>query len=59
MIARKALKMAELCVAAVVQKLVPRERERAGGSERDPATRARIRAYLALTIKERYGEHGP
>jgi hypothetical protein len=58
-IARKARKLAELCVAAVVQRLLPREKEQARKFEPDPATSARIRAYTALSMKERYGEHGP
>ena len=59
MIARKAKKMVELCVTAVVKRLLPREREAASKVKPDPATSARIGAYLALTLKERYGEHGP
>jgi len=46
-------------VTAVVQRLLPRERERASEPKPDPATSPRIRAYTALTMKERYGEHGP
>ena len=59
MIARKAKKMVELCVTAVVRRLLPREREAASKVKPDPATSARIRAYMALTMKERYGKHGP
>ena len=59
MIARKAKKMVELCVRAVVNRLLPREREAGTGVKPDRATSARIRAYMALTMKERYGEHGP
>jgi len=68
-IARKAKKLAEACVAAVVRRLLPREREQpgkpargkqsAGSVEPDPARTARIRRYTALSLKERYGEHGP
>jgi len=58
-IARKAKKMVELCVTAVVKRLLPRERPAASKVRPDPATSARIRAYMALTMKERYGEHGP
>jgi hypothetical protein len=49
----------ELCVTAVVKRLLPRERKAASEVKPDPATNARIRAYMALTMKERYGEHGP
>ena len=59
MIARKAKKMVELCVTAVVRRLLPREREAASKVKPDPATSARIRAYMALTMNERYGKHGP
>jgi hypothetical protein len=58
-IARKAKKMVELCVRAVVNRLLPRERQTVGKVKPDPAASARIRAYMALTMKERYGEHGP
>jgi hypothetical protein len=58
-IARKAKTMVELCVRAVVNRLLPRQREAASKVKPDPATSARIRAYMALTMKERYGEHGP
>jgi hypothetical protein len=58
-IARKAKKIVELCVTAVVNRLLPREREAASKVKPDPASSARIRAYMALTMKERYGEHGP
>jgi hypothetical protein len=58
-IARKAKKMVKLCVTAVVRRLLPREREAASKVKPDPATSARIRAYMARTMKERYGEHGP
>jgi hypothetical protein len=58
-IARKAKKMVELCVTAVVKRLLARERQAASQVKPDPATSARIRAYMALTIRDRYGEHGP
>jgi hypothetical protein len=58
-IARKAKKMLELCVRAVVNRLLPGEREAASEVKPDPATGARIRAYMALTMKELYGDHGP
>jgi hypothetical protein len=58
-IARKAKKMVLLCVTAVANRLMPRERGAAIKVKPDPATSARIRAYMALTMKERYGEHGP
>jgi len=51
--------MVELCVTAVVRRLLPREREAASKVKPDPATSARIRAYMALTMNERYGKHGP
>ena len=51
--------MVELCVRAVVNRLLPREREAGRKVKPDPATSARIRAYMALTMKERYGKHGP
>ena len=51
--------MVELWVTAVVKRLLPREREAASQVKPDPATSARIRAYMARTMKERYGEHGP
>jgi hypothetical protein len=57
--ARKAKKLAESLVTAVVQRLLPREKERAGDAKPDAATSARIRAYIALTMRERYGDHGP
>ena len=53
------MKIAELCVAAVVQRLFLRERERAAEVKPDPERTARIRAYTARTMNERYGEHGP
>jgi hypothetical protein len=53
------MKLAGLCVTAVVQRLLPREKKRAGEVEADPAKSARIRAYIALSMKERYGKHGP
>jgi hypothetical protein len=57
--ARKAKKMVALCVRAVVNRLLPGERNPASKVTPDSATSARIRAYMALTMKERYGEHGP
>jgi len=51
--------MVELCIRAVVGRLLPREREAASKVKPDPATSSRIRAYMALTMKERYGKHGP
>jgi hypothetical protein len=51
--------MAASCLRALVERLLPREREAASKVRPDPATSARIRAYMALTMKERYGEHGP
>lgn len=59
MIARKAMKLAELCVIAVVQRLLPRKRQQVREAEPDAARTARIRRYTALSLKERYGEHGP
>jgi hypothetical protein len=53
------MKLAELCVTAVVRRLLPRKREQAREVEPDPARTARIRRYTALAMKERYGEHGP
>jgi hypothetical protein len=58
-IALKAKKILALCVTAAVKRLLPRERGAAIKVKPDPATSARIRAYMALTMKERYGEHGP
>jgi hypothetical protein len=58
-IARKAKKMVELCVRTVVKRLLSRERQAARKVKPDLATSACIRAYMALTMKERYGEHGP
>ena len=57
--ARKAAKLAELYVSAVVQRLLPREPDKPREVEPDPATTARIRKYLALSMRERYGDHGP
>ena len=57
--ARKAKKMVASCLRALVERLLPREREAASKVKTDPATSARIRAYMALTMKERYGQHGP
>ena len=51
--------MVQLCVTAVAKRLLPRERGAATKVKPDLATSARIRAYMALTMKERYGEHGP
>ncbi len=59
MIARKAMKLVELCVTAVVQRLLPRKRHQTREVESDPARTARIRRYTALAMKDRYGEHGP
>jgi hypothetical protein len=58
-IAQHAKKMVELCVRAMINRLLPRQREAASKVRPDPATSARIRAYMALTMKERYGDHGP
>jgi len=51
--------MLELCVAAVIKRLLRRERQAGSEVKPHPPTSARIRAYTALTMKERYGEHGP
>ena len=57
--AREAKKLAELYVTAVVQRLLPREPDQPRQVEPDPVRTARIRKYLALSMRERYGDHGP
>jgi hypothetical protein len=37
----------------------PQRTYRVAPCEPDPAVCARIRAYMALSMVERYGEHGP
>jgi hypothetical protein len=44
---------------AMLAWLWPQGRERVSEGKPDPAASARIRAYMALTMVERYGEHGP
>jgi hypothetical protein len=58
MTARKAMTMTRLFTAMVAW-LWPQGRERVSEGKPDPAASARIRAYMALTMVERYGEHGP
>ena len=45
--------------AAIIGRLWPHERGRATEVKPDTSAIARIRAYLALTMVERYGKHGP
>jgi hypothetical protein len=58
MTARKARAMVEF-YAALVALVSPARKEPAAQVKPDPAVTARIRAYMALTLAERYGEHGP
>ena len=58
MTARKATAMAEF-YAALVALLSPEAKEPATRVKADPVVTARIRKYMALTMAERYGEHGP
>ncbi|HEY8851618.1 MAG TPA: hypothetical protein VIM36_05515 [Gemmatimonadaceae bacterium] len=58
MTARKATAMVEF-YAALVALLSPARKEPRVHAKPDPAVTARIRAYMALTMAERYGEHGP
>jgi hypothetical protein len=58
MTARKATAIAEF-YAALIALLSPAGKEPAAAAKADPAVSARIRAYMALTMVERYGEHGP
>jgi hypothetical protein len=45
--------------AALVALLSPARREPATHINPDPAVTARIRKYMALSMRERYGDHGP
>jgi hypothetical protein len=58
MTARKATAMAEF-YAALVALLSPHGKGQATQVKPDPDVSARIRKYMALTMAERYGEHGP
>ncbi|HEV7593408.1 MAG TPA: hypothetical protein VGO33_00325 [Gemmatimonadaceae bacterium] len=58
MTARKATAIVEF-YAALVGLLSPDRKEPGVQVKPDPAVTARIRAYMALTMAERYGEHGP
>jgi hypothetical protein len=55
---RKATAMVEF-YAALVTLLSPARKGLAVQVKPDPAVTARIKAYMALTLEERYGEHGP
>jgi hypothetical protein len=58
MTTRKAMTMLELC-AALVERLWPRQSERMDEVKPDHARSARIKKYIAKTMSERYGDHGP
>ncbi|HEY8832291.1 MAG TPA: hypothetical protein VIM21_07255 [Gemmatimonadaceae bacterium] len=58
MTARNATAMAEF-YAALAALLSPARKESGIRVKPDPEVTARIRAYMALTMAERYGEHGP
>lgn len=58
MTAKKAMTLAEF-YSAMVAWLWSRGEEHVTQAKPDPAVCARIRAYMALTMVERYGEHGP
>jgi hypothetical protein len=58
MTARNATAMIEF-YAALVALLSPQKKRELARACTDPAATARIRRYMALTMAERYGEHGP
>jgi hypothetical protein len=58
MTARKARAIAEFYVALVAL-VWPEGQERVTQVKPDPSVTARIRAYTARTMVERYGEWGP
>jgi hypothetical protein len=45
--------------AALIALLSPQGKGQATQVKPDPDVSARIRKYMALTMAERYGEHGP